>query len=136
MEETGKKKRALILVDHGSVVQEANDMLVEITNMVRQNSRCQFDIVHYAHMELAEPTISQALDSCVAEGAEVIVVHPYFLAPGRHSTKDIPRIVGEAAKKHPGITHYVTEPLGVDAKIIEVILERADSIDHLDRPNE
>ncbi len=132
MEGTGKKKRALILVDHGSLVQEANDMLVEIANMVRQNSRCQFDIVHHAHMELAEPTISQAFDSCVAEGAEEIVVHPYFLAPGRHSTKDIPRMVSEAAKKHPGITHHVTEPLGVDAKIIEVILERADSVDHLD----
>lgn len=132
MEETRKKRRALILVDHGSVVQEANDMLVEIANMVRQNSRCQFDIVHYAHMELAEPSIPQAFDSCVAEGAEEIVVHPYFLAPGRHSTKDIPRMVMEAAQKHPGVTHYVTEPLGIDAKIIEVILERADSVDHLD----
>jgi sirohydrochlorin ferrochelatase len=128
----GKKKRALILVDHGSVVQEANDMLVEIANMVRESSQCQFDIVHYAHMELAEPTISQAFDSCVADGAEEIVVHPYFLAPGRHSTKDIPRMVGEAAKKHPGITYYVTEPLGIDAKIIEVILERAGGINHVD----
>jgi sirohydrochlorin ferrochelatase len=132
MGEMGKKKRALILVDHGSVVQEANDMLVEIANMVRQSSLCQFDIVHYAHMELSEPTISQAFDSSVADGAEEIIVHPYFLAPGRHSTKDIPRMVSEAAKKHPGITYYVTEPLGVDAKIIEVILERADSVDHVD----
>ena len=132
MEETGKRKRALILVDHGSVVQEANDMLVEIANMVRQNSGCQFDIVHYAHMELAEPTISQAFDSCVAQGAEEIVVHPYFLAPGRHSTKDIPRMVSEAASKHTGVIYYVTDPLGLDAKIIEVILERAGSVDHVD----
>jgi sirohydrochlorin ferrochelatase len=131
MGEIGKKKRALILVDHGSVVQEANDMLVEIANMVRQNSRCQFDIVRYAHMELAEPTISQAFDSCVADGAEEIVVHPYFLAPGRHSTKDIPMMVGEAAKKHGRITYHVTEPLGLDAKIIEVILERASSVNHV-----
>ena len=132
MGELGKKKRALILVDHGSAVQEANDMLVEIANMVRQNSRCQFDIVHYAHMELAEPTISQAFDSCVAQGAEEIVVHPYFLAPGRHSTKDIPRMVSEAASKHTGVIYYVTDPLGLDAKIIEVILERAGSVDHVD----
>ena len=121
----GKKKRALILVDHGSVVREANDMLVEIANMVRQSNKCEFEIVHYAHMELAEPTISQVFDSCVAEGAEEIIVHPYFLAPGRHSTKDIPKMVEEAAKKYPGVFYRVTEPLGLHSKIIEVVLERA-----------
>lgn len=118
------KKRALILVDHGSVVKEANDMLAEIANMIRQNSR-EFDIVLYAHMELAEPRISQAFDACVAEGAKEIIVHPYFLAPGRHSTQDIPNMVKEAAKKHPQVPYRITEPLGIHPKIIDVILERA-----------
>ena len=36
-------------------------------------------------MELAEPSIEQAFDKCVAQGATFVVVHPYFLAPGRHS---------------------------------------------------
>lgn len=126
-----KKTKALILVDHGSVVREANDMLVKLADMVRQNSSCKFDIVRYAHMELAEPTISEAFDSCVADGAEEIVVHPYFLAPGRHSTKDIPRMVGDAAKKHAGISYYVTEPLGLDQKIVEVVLERASNVKHI-----
>jgi sirohydrochlorin ferrochelatase len=120
-----KKKRALILVDHGSVVKEANDMLIEVANMVRQSSKCEFDIVCYAHMEIAEPTILQAFDTCVAEGAEEIIVHPYFLAPGRHSTQDIPDMVEDAAKKYPHISYHVTEPLGMHAKIIEVVLERA-----------
>ncbi|MGH7900988.1 MAG: CbiX/SirB N-terminal domain-containing protein [Thermodesulfobacteriota bacterium] len=120
-----KKKKALILVDHGSVVEEANDMLVEITNMVRQSNKCTFDIVRYAHMELAQPTISQAFDACVHEGASEIIVHPYFLAPGRHSTKDIPKMVEEAANKYPGVFYSVTEPLGLHSKIIEVVLERA-----------
>ncbi len=119
------KKRALILVDHGSVVKEANEMLQEIANMAKNNIKCDFDLVHYAHMELAEPTISQAFDACVSEGAEEIVVHPYFLAPGRHSTIDIPRMVEEAAMRHPGVFFRVTEPLGIHMNIIDVILERA-----------
>ncbi len=118
------RKKALILVDHGSVVKEANDMLAEIADMVKQSSR-EFDIVLYAHMELAEPKISQAFDACVAEGAKEIIVHPYFLAPGRHSTKDIPRMVKDAAKKHPQVSYRITEPLGIHPKIIDVILERA-----------
>jgi len=106
------------------VVKEANDMLAEIADMVKQSSR-EFDIVLYAHMELAEPKISQAFDACVAEGAKEIIVHPYFLAPGRHSTKDIPRMVKDAAKKHPQVSYRITEPLGIHPKIIDVILERA-----------
>lgn len=127
----GKKKKALILVDHGSVVKEANDMLLKIAKMVMESSECEFDIVHHAHMELAEPTISQAFDTCVSEGAGEIIVHPYFLAPGRHSTKDIPRMVEDVAKNHPGIFYHVTEPLGVHPNIIKVILERA-NIDNKD----
>ena len=53
------------------------------------------------------------------------MVHPYFLAPGRHSTQDIPRLVTEAASSHPGVAYTVTEPLGLHDKIIEVILERS-----------
>ena len=117
-------RKALIIVDHGSTVEEANDMLAQVARLV-ESAKSGFDIVKYCHMELAEPTIGQAFDACVSEGAASIVVHPYFLSPGRHSTRDIPAMVEEAARKHPGVAYKVTEPLGIHAKIIEVILERA-----------
>lgn len=114
---------ALLLVDHGSRFQEANDMLAEVAAMVKRLSGLQS--VHYAHMELAEPTIRQGFEACVRDGAKTVIVHPYFLSPGRHSTSDIPRLVAEAAKGFPGIAYRVTEPLGLHPKIGEVILERA-----------
>lgn len=119
------KKKALIIVDHGSSVEEANDTLARIAGLVRSNKKSGFDIVRYCHMELAGPTIGEAFDECVAEGAGHIVVHPYFLVPGKHSKQDIPRMVAEAARRHKGVSYHVTEPLGVHEKIIEVILERA-----------
>lgn len=120
-----KKKRALIIVDHGSVVDDANDMLAQVIQMLREDDECNFEIVRFSHMELAEPTISQAFDACVADGAEEIIVHPYFLFPGKHSTQDIPNMVKEAAKKHPEVSYRVTDPLGLHNKIVEVVLERA-----------
>jgi sirohydrochlorin ferrochelatase len=117
------KKQALLIVDHGSRKSEANDTLPEVARMVRQMS--EFEIVCYAHMELAEPSIQQGFDACIAEGAEEVIVHPYFLSPGRHSTLDIPRMVAAAAAKHPSIVYSVTEPLGLHSKIGEIILERA-----------
>ena len=98
-------------------------MLIEVATMVKQLSG--LDCVHHAHMELAEPTIRQGFETCVREGATAVVVHPYFLSPGRHSTRDIPRMVREAAQAFPGTEYCVTEPLGLHSKIGEVILERA-----------
>ena len=118
-------KSALILIDHGSRVSEANDVLVNIATRIMNNNSCNFDLVTYSHMELAEPTIEQAFRHCVDNGASDIVVHPYFLAPGRHSKTDIPEMVKRAAKNYPGIRYRITEPLGIHDKIIEVVLERS-----------
>jgi len=118
-------KKALIIVDHGSRVEQANEMLVQVAEMLRDKRSLEFEIINFCHMELAEPTIGQAFDECVSKGARHIVVHPYFLAPGRHSTQDIPNMVKDAAAKHSGVTYHVTEPLGIHENIIEVILERA-----------
>lgn len=118
-------KKALIIVDHGSKVDDANKMLVEIADLIRNKEDSGFEIITYCHMELAKPTISEAFDDCVSKGATHIVVHPYFLAPGRHSTQDIPRMVKEAAEQHPAVTYQVTEPLGIHDKIIDVVLERS-----------
>ncbi|MDZ4857780.1 MAG: CbiX/SirB N-terminal domain-containing protein [Candidatus Hydrogenedentes bacterium] len=113
---------AIVLVDHGSTHAAANDMLVEVARMLRD--ALGGGMVEPAHMELAEPTIEQTFAECVARGARRIVVHPYFLAPGRHSTQDIPRMCAEAAAKFPGVTHTVTEPLGLDTRMIDVVRRR------------
>jgi len=103
-------------------MQDANDLLPQVARMLRSMS--DFKIVRFAHMELAEPTIQQAFDACVADGADEVIVHPYFLGPGRHSTSDIPRMVAEAAARHRQVRFRITGPLGIHPKIGELILER------------
>ena len=116
-------RTALLIVDHGSTQPDANEMLHAVGEVVRR--RRPDLIVEVAHMELAAPGIQEGFAACVAAGAEEVVVHPYMLAPGRHATEDIPRLVQEAATRHPGIRHRVTPPLGLHEKIGDVILERA-----------
>ena len=123
---------ALVLVDHGSRFQAANDMLADVTKLVRDLSG--MERVYHAHMELAEPTIRQAFEAAVRDGATTVIYHPYFLSPGRHSMSDIPRMVAEAAQEFPGIAFCVTEPLGVHSKIGEVVLERAGLLAALQGP--
>ena len=115
-------KLGVIVVDHGSKISAANDLLLEVVALFKRVSGGA--IVEPAHMELAEPAIGEAFDRCVAQGATLVVVHPYFLAPGRHSTTDIPRMTAEAAAGHPGVRYHVTQPLGLDEKIAALMVQR------------
>jgi sirohydrochlorin ferrochelatase len=116
-------KKALLIIDHGSQKEEANEMLYEVAEILRGLKPGL--IVEIAHMELAEPSIKQGLRACVEAGAKEIIAHPYMLSPGRHATSDIPRMIEEYARNFPGIKYSVTPPLGLHNKIGEVILERA-----------
>ncbi len=112
----------IILIDHGSRRDEANALLDQIVPLVRESTGVP--IVEIAHMELASPTLSDAFAACIEQGATRIAIHPYFLAPGRHSTEDIPAMAAEAAAAWPDVPYTVSKPLGLDARLGEVIADR------------
>jgi sirohydrochlorin ferrochelatase len=118
---------ALILVDHGSRVPDANALLEDTAKSVRSQAAGIYVAVEPAHMELTEPTIRTAFDRCVAAGAHRIIVSLFFLSPGRHSTQDIPRLVSEAATDHPDVNWSMTEPLGSESGVTELLLRQARS---------
>ena len=64
-------------------------------------------------MELAEPSIGEAVAKCASEGYKKVVVAPYFLSRGRHITTDIPAMVAEAQKAHPEVSCVIAEPIGM-----------------------
>jgi sirohydrochlorin ferrochelatase len=103
---------------------EANALLEEIARLVAEIAPGYH--VEAAHMELAPPDIAAGVEACVEAGATDITVMPYMLAPGRHSTGDIPRMALDAAQKYEGIQIRVSSPLGSDSRLAEVILERVE----------
>jgi sirohydrochlorin ferrochelatase len=112
----------LIVVDHGSRRGESNDMLEIMAGMVADT--VPYGIVEAAHMELAEPSIQTAFDRCVERGAELVVVSPYFLLPGRHWNQDIPALTAEAAERHPDVPFLVAAPLGLHPLMAGVVESR------------
>ena len=117
------RKKALLIVDHGSRNAEANEMLEKLADLLSV-MRPEL-LVFFAHMEIASPSIAEAFEAAFKAGANEIIVHPYFLSPGRHATLDIPKIVAAVAKSYPNLSFWVSEPLGLDQQIAEVILKRA-----------
>ncbi|KAF2302384.1 hypothetical protein GH714_035892 [Hevea brasiliensis] len=97
----------LIIVDHGSRRKESNLML---------------RVVYLS--ELAEPSIRDAFGLCVHQGANRVIVSPFFLFPGRHWHQDIPSLTAEAAKEHPGVSYIITAPLGLHELLVDVVNDR------------
>lgn len=116
--------KSILLIDHGSRLEAANNMLECMANLVQQLAGPGV-IVRYAHMELAAPTIDEGFAACIAAGASEVIAFPYMLSPGRHATSDIPRMVAGAAAAHPHVPCSVTPAFAVHEKLAEVVLERA-----------
>ena len=114
----------IIIVDHGSRREESNQMLLDVVAMFR--SATDYRIIEPAHMELAEPSIQTAFDRCAHQGARLVVVHPYFLLPGRHWDRDIPELAAAAAERHKDISLLVTAPLGLHPRMADVMRQRID----------
>lgn len=114
---------AVLLVDHGSRRAEANALLHQVAALVKQRLGAG-SIVEPSHMEIAAPTIAQGFARCVEQGATTVVIHPFMLAPGRHVTDDLPRLVAEAAQPHVGVAFAMAAPLGSHAGIIDAVIDR------------
>lgn len=112
----------IIIVDHGSRREASNKMLEKFVEAFAEQA--EYPIVEPAHMELAEPSISDAFDRCVERGAKQVIVCPYFLLPGKHWHEDIPSLTTEAANKHPGVGYMVTSPIGLHPMMNQVIESR------------
>jgi len=63
--------------------------------------------------------------ACVREGAREVVVVPCFLAAGRHVREDLPRLVADLRRAHPGVAFKLAAPLGADPAVADALATRA-----------
>jgi sirohydrochlorin ferrochelatase len=114
--------RAALLIAHGSRRPEANADLVRLAELVR--SEGGFEIVEIAYLELAEPDIPAGAAKCVERGATEVRMLPYFLSMGRHVAEDLDAYRQDFAAKYSNVKFTLCPPLGLHAKVVEVVMER------------
>jgi sirohydrochlorin ferrochelatase len=118
-------KRVLLLVAHGSRRQASNDEVQQLRTTLQIKLRDRFEYVGCAFLELAEPSIPDAIQTCIDDGATGISVLPYFLAAGRHVTEDIPAIVQTKKNQYPDIDIRILPYLGAAAGLIDLLAAAA-----------
>jgi sirohydrochlorin ferrochelatase len=116
-------KTALLLIAHGSREPEANDDLYHLVSELRR--RTLFDIVEPAFLEFAEPNGDAGAKMCVQQGAERVIILPYFLSAGVHVRRDLSTLRDRLAGKFSAVEFRLAEPLGRHPMLVEIVLERA-----------
>ena len=121
--------RTLILVAHGSRREASNEEVRELTVALSDRAGERFGRVSCAFLELAEPSIPDAIEQALADGAGEVVVLPYFLSAGRHVAEDIPGLVEQKRREYPDAQIRLAPYLGSGAGVIDLLLAIADPTD-------
>jgi sirohydrochlorin ferrochelatase len=119
-------KTALLLIAHGSREPDANNDLHALADALR--GRGEYAILEASFLELAEPTIEAAGRRCVEQGAERVILLPYFLSAGVHVKRDLQRYRDELATQFPVVEVLLAQPLGRHPLLREIVLQRAKEV--------
>jgi sirohydrochlorin ferrochelatase len=117
--------QALVLIAHGSRRQASNEEVRDLASRLQHTAADRYPLVEPGFLELASPSIPEAIESCIKSGATAIVVVPYFLAAGRHVIEDIPEIVQPVARQHPDVSIRISKHIGQAESMTRLILDSA-----------
>ncbi len=153
---THNAKTGVLLVSHGSRLNYNKEFISTLHSKFAETTNYP---TNFGFMELVEPTIPQSIDKLLSENdIERLIVVPVFLAPGVHTTRDIPTILGliepEEHSHHHSHHHHshehghghhhhhhhdlekidfdgevlYHEPLGSDDILIEILKNKVENI--------
>ncbi|ODA41398.1 CbiX/SirB N-terminal domain-containing protein [Desulfosporosinus sp. BG] len=104
-------KSEIILLGHGSRRAEANQGLLVVAQKV---SLLMGQTVTPAYMAHDQPSLPEAVQAKIKEGALKIVIMPLFLFRGVHVSVDIHEELREIREQNPNVEIVFTEELGAD----------------------
>ena len=138
--ELGDVNTGVLLVSHGSRLKYNYEF---ISNLFEKFKKTTTLPSSFAFMELSSPSIAESANKLVDENdIERLVVIPVFIASGKHTTHDIPHILGliETAHSHShGHSHDLTpvdfdgeilypDPFGSDDILVDILVSMIDEV--------
>ena len=110
----------ILVIGHGSSDKNARDALLYTVNSLKPFYRK----VSFCFLELDTPRIEDGIRNVLEYNPKIILLLPYFLHKGAHIKRDVIDDVNSALKKYSFKNVFMARHLGVDEKLIDLVLER------------
>ncbi len=120
-----KKEVDILLIGHGSKDPNAKTSLQYVVDGIQDSYRN----VSLCWLEIEEPNIKQGVESCAKNDPNVLIIVPYFLHRGAHVKRDIYEDLNPAIEKSNIKNIFITDHLGTDDKLIDLVIERAKEVE-------
>jgi len=120
-----KKEIDVLLIGHGSKDPDAKTSLQYVVDGLKDSYR---NVTH-CWLEIEEPNIKQGIEVCAKNKPNVLIIVPYFLHRGAHVKRDIYEDLNPAMEESGIRDIFITEHLGTDDKLIDLVIERAKEVE-------
>jgi sirohydrochlorin cobaltochelatase len=118
-------KKHVLVISHGSREVSANQDFKKLVQRYRHKHPNW--VIAYAFLELAEPSIPEALETLSKKSDEILIL-PLFLFAAKHVKKHIPDILKIFRKNHSKVKVVLGKPLGSDEKLLVILDQRLQQI--------
>ncbi|MFM8929407.1 MAG: sirohydrochlorin chelatase [Betaproteobacteria bacterium] len=112
---------ALILFAHGARDPRWALPLETVAATVRQQ-RPDLSVC-LAYLESMSPSLLEAAETAVAQGAQRVQVVPLFLGAGGHVRKDLPVLLETLGARHPAVTFCLEAAIGEREAVIAAMAQ-------------
>ena len=124
----GQCVRAVVLVGYGSVLPGIGTSMIRLA--ARISAAGIAPIAASAFLSGCRPSFSEALSSCIARGANDIIIQPYALVEDMPIRGDLQQLVRDSRVTHPGIVIRMARPFGAHSGVARVAVQRAIEADY------
>jgi len=123
------QKSALLVMVHGSPKPESNADMFRVVERIK--GKQEYSDVAVGFMECNEPSIPEAINILVSNGAKSIIAVPYFLHAGTHVADDLPTLLEAAQQKYGDVEFLLGDYLGREELVTEVLRARLNELSEL-----
>ena len=116
----------VLIIGHGSKDPNAHLSMKYVVDGISSKYRN----VNHCFLEIEEPNIQQGIEKCEKNNPKVLVVVFYFLHKGAHVKRDIFEELNPSIEKSNLRKVIITEHIGTDDKMIDLIIERAREVEN------
>ena len=114
--------RGMLVVGHGSRDADGVDEFWALASTIRD---AVGDLLTgYGFIELASPTVDEAIDDLIERGATEIVSVPLVLLAAGHLKNDGPAALARARARHPEVRFSLARDLGIEPGVLEITADR------------